>query len=121
MTYKEIKKCMEKEICNCINLINYNCTKINNSELEEKEIRHLFSLRKNINNIPVVNDDGKVLYEYCRKKELSIWNSEQFKTINNYSYLIDLLDDYGIQMIIFQYVDGVSGFVNNFKKYLKRI
>ena len=46
MTYKEIKKCMEKEICNCINLINYNCTKINNSELEEKEIRHLFSLRK---------------------------------------------------------------------------
>lgn len=119
MTYKEIKKCMKKEICNCINLVNYNCTKINNSELEEKEIRHLFSLRKNINNIPVVNDDGKVLYEYCRKKEFSIWNSDQFKIINNYSYLIDLLDDYGIQIIIFQDVDGVSGFVNNFKKYLK--
>ena len=101
MTYKEIKKCMEKEICNCINLINYNCTKINNSELEEKEIRHLFSLRKNINNIPVVNDDGKVLYEYCRKKSYQYGIVSNLKQLNNYSYLIDLLDDYGIQMIIF--------------------
>ncbi len=33
--YKEIKKCMEKEICNCVDLINYNCVKINNSGLED--------------------------------------------------------------------------------------